>query len=351
MKHNLLQHGGNLVWAARVAQCLPTEILDFSASINPLGCPASAIAAMQSSGAIHSISNYPDPNYINLRNAIAKYHNISPEWVLPGNGAAELLTWAGRDLADLVSVNLIVPAFSDYFRALRTAGAVIATVTQLQGKGGQDRGILINNPHNPTGKLYQRHDLISLLDDYKLVVIDEAFMDFLPPDQTQSLIADIEKYPNLVILRSLTKFFAIPGLRIGYAIAHPDRLKRWQGWRDPWSVNCLAERVAIACLADVEFQQKTLEWLPRSRSHLYAGLNQIPGLEPQMGAANFLLVKLTNPERSAIQLRDALLQHSRILIRDCQSFAELGDRYFRLCVKTSADHEQLFAAIHTIESG
>jgi len=340
-----IQHGGNLVWAAEIAQCQPNQILDFSASINPLGCPDSVLAAIRSTEAIESISNYPDPNYTNLRKSIAQYHNISPDWIMAGNGAAELLTWAGRDLAGLSSVSLVVPAFSDYFRALNAAGAVIERVNNLQSLPSiksKTMGILLNNPHNPTGELYRRSNLLPLLDEYQLVVIDEAFMDFLPPEQAQSLIADVEQYPNLIILRSMTKFYAIPGLRIGYAIAHPDRLKQWQSWRDPWSVNCLAERVAIDCLADTAFQQKTWDWLPSARSHLHDGLAQISGFEPQMGAANFLLVK---SDRSVIQLRDVLLKQHRISIRDCHSFAELGDRYFRVCIKTSIEHDRLLSSI------
>jgi L-threonine-O-3-phosphate decarboxylase len=340
----VLLHGGNRDWAAQQANCLPQEILDFSASINPLGTPASVLTAIQQ--AIPLLSSYPDRQYLKLRQAIADFHQIDPAWVMPGNGAAELLTWAGRDLAKMQAVGLVVPAFSDYARALNGFQANIfklnLDLANLPPTPSKNLGLLLNNPHNPTGKLFNRDRLLPLLNQFGLVVVDEAFMDFLHPLESQSLIGSVANYPNLVILRSLTKFYALPGLRIGYAIAHPDRLKKWQSWRDPWSVNVLAEAAAIACLTDLEFQQQTWHWLTEARSHLFAGLAKIPGLTPQPSAANFLLVE---SEISGIELRDYLLLNHRILIRDCLSFEELGDRYFRVCVGTLATQAKLLNAL------
>jgi aspartate/methionine/tyrosine aminotransferase len=206
-------------------------------------------------------------------------------------------------------------------------------------------GLLLNNPHNPSGELYCRDRILDLLPHYQLVAIDEAFMDFLPDEQSHSLIDQVENYPNLVILRSLTKFYALPGLRIGYAIAHPDRLAKWQQWRDPWSVNWVAQQAAIASLADTAHRHKTWQWLPEARSQLFKGLNSIPGLTPQPGAANYLLVK---SDYSVLDLRNRLLQQARILIRDCLSFPELGDRYFRVCVRTRSENERLITALRQI---
>jgi histidinol-phosphate/aromatic aminotransferase/cobyric acid decarboxylase-like protein len=204
---------------------------------------------------------------------------------------------------------------------------------------------LLNNPHNPTGKLWTRSEILPYLDQFDLVVIDEAFMDFLTPDQEQSLITEVEKYPNLVILRSLTKFYSLPGLRIGYAIAHPERLKRWQTWRDPWSVNTLAVAASIAAIEDKEFQQQTWTWLDSARSRLYNQLKSIPSLKPLPGAANYLLVQT---ETSATQLQEKLLKNYQIVIRDCISFPELGDRYFRIAVRLPADNDRLVQAISAL---
>jgi L-threonine-O-3-phosphate decarboxylase len=356
-------HGGNLVWAAALAGCPPSSLVDFSASINPLGPPQSAIAAIQSH--LGQIAAYPDPNYGDLRAALGEYHQIPPEWILPGNGAAELLTWAGWDLSTLPSVVLVTPAFGDYWRCLRAFKAKIVEsclwakaetraenfeqvgIDQLLLPSAEGSGLLINNPHNPSGRLLSRETLLPYLDRFELVVVDEAFMDFLPPTEPESLINEVAKFPNLVILRSLTKFYSLPGLRLGYAIAHPDRLKRWQQWRDPWPVNVLAAAVGVAVLQDTDFQQQTWSWLPPTRDKLFQGFSQLPGLTPYQSAANFLLVK-TQPPSS--ELQQALLQQHRILIRDCLSFPELGDRYFRVAVRDQPENLLLLQGLKDVLS-
>ena len=347
-------HGGNLNWAATIAGCPVSALTDFSASINPLGTPQSAIAAIVDS--TNRLKAYPDPNYPQLRSHLAQHHQIEPEFILPGNGSAELLTWAGRELAQQKFTYLVVPAFGDYFRALNTFNAnIIPCPLNLQlpkslslpvaPSPHPESGLLLNNPHNPTGRLWTRSEILPYLDEFDLVVIDEAFMDFLTPDREASLISLVKQYPNLVILRSLTKFYALPGLRIGYAIAHPERLKRWQKWRDPWSVNALAAAATIAAIQDKEFQQQTWNWLEKARSQLYARLSNISGLEPLKGTANYLLVKTKS---SATRLQEQLLIRDRIVIRDCISFPELGDRYFRIAVRLPAENDRLVEAIMKI---
>lgn len=354
---NRPQHGGNLNWAARIAGCPVSALTDFSASINPLGTPPSVIEAI-----INGTSRlfvYPDPAYPELRSHLARHHAIAPESILPGNGSAELLTWASRELAQHNFTYLVTPAFGDYFRALNAFGGNILPCCLNFSKGESQfaptipvsmsphpqSGLLLNNPHNPTGKLWTKREILPYLEQFDLVVIDEAFMDFLTPNREQSLIPMVADYPNLVILRSLTKFYSLPGLRIGYAIAHPDRLKRWQQWRDPWSVNVLAAAATAAALQDKEFQQRTWNWLAQARSRLFRQLRAIPGLQPYESAANYLLVKT---EKSATKLQEKLLRDNRIVIRDCLSFPELGDRYFRIAVRTPEENDRLVKAISFI---
>ena len=350
-------HGGNLDWAARIVGCPVSSILDFSASINPLGPPASAIAAI--TGAMSTLTAYPDPNYTELCSALATEHGIAPDWILPGNGSAELLTWAARELAELTATYLLVPAFNDYWRALQAFAAEVQTCPlnwetgewnlYLAGKSRrpQSCGLLLNNPHNPSGRLLERAEILPYLEEFALVVVDEAFMDFLPPQQQQSLISLVPDYPNLVVVRSLTKFYSLPGLRLGYAIATPERLRRWKQWRDPWCVNVLAVAAAIAVLQDKNFQQQTWDWLLPTREKLRAGLAALPELQPLAGAANFLLVR---SNFSSVKLQEDLLMRSRILIRDCLSFPELGDTYFRVAVRTDADNCRLLEGLNLVKN-
>lgn len=356
-------HGGNLDWAAAIASCDRDAIIDFSASISPLGPPKSAISALRAN--LDNLSHYPDPDYWELRTALGKLHQLPPDWILPGNGSAELLTWAGWDLATFASTALVTPAFGDYWRSLKAFNAsihplpifgmqglepylkcdcnfLLSEQSSLHSYTPLERGLLLNNPHNPSGKLFLRESIAPYLEEFALVVVDEAFMDFLPPGQQQSLIPLVEKYPNLVILRSLTKFYSLPGLRIGYAIAHPGKLNSWRSRRDPWSVSTLAAAAAIAMIQDTAFQQQTWAWLPPAREKLFKSLAQLPGLQPWTSAANFLLV---SSQTSVKQLQQRLLQQHRILIRDCLSFPELGDSYFRVAVRSSQENEQLVSAI------
>lgn len=308
--------------------------------------------------ALGQLCHYPDPDYAALRCALADYHQVPADWVLPGNGAAELLTWAARDLAEgaAVGCHLLTPAFGDYGRALAAFGVPIQpwplSLGEMTGDGSllnaiawpevEAAGILINNPHNPTGRLFSIDSLKPLLDRADTVIVDEAFMDFVLPDQQQSLIGELDRYPNLVVLRSLTKFYTLPGLRIGYALGHPDRLHRWQRWRDPWPVNALAAAAAIAAVQDEPFQTRTWDWLPPVRTALFEGLQAMPGLRPLAGTANFLLVKTTIP---APILQEKLLRSHRVLIRDCMSFPELGADYFRVAVRTTSENERLLTAL------
>lgn len=299
---------------------------------------------------------YPDPEYQSLRAALGQFHGISPEYILPGNGAAELLTWAARDLAELEFTHLLTPAFSDYDRALKAFSAKVVALplnpaawelgTWPEVPPAQ-AGLLLNNPHNPTGRLFPQEIVAKALQRYAIVVVDEAFMDFLPVERQQSAIAWVQEFPNLVIVRSLTKFYSLPGLRLGYAIAHPDRLKRWQQWRDPWSVNALAAAVGEVVVQDRQFQQQTFAWLATAKPQLWAGLASLPGLHPYPSSANFFLVRC---DRSVVELQAQLLQQHQILIRDCLSFPELGDRFFRVAVRSPTENQRLLQGLRQVLS-
>ncbi len=357
-------HGGNLSWAAALAGCRPQEILDFSASINPLGPPSSVLAAITQH--LSEIRAYPDPSATVLREQLSRLHGVPMEWVMVGNGAAELLTWACRSLSEMAQVHLLTPAFGDYWRALRAFDAKVCAhslvATELWGNGailwkdglalelseiGTGAGLLLNNPHNPTGKLCQRSDLLKWVNHFSRVVIDEAFMDFLPSQDPHSFIPKIAHYPHVAVLRSLTKFYSIPGLRLGYAIGHPDLLGKWQAWRDPWSVNALAIAAGVAAVQDTSFQAQTHRWLAEAIPQLREGLAKLSGLEVIPGSVNFVLVRCNT---SVVEVQESLLKQYNILIRDCVSFAELGDQYFRVAVRTVPENERLLAALSEVLS-
>ena len=347
-------HGGNLAWAASLAHCAPADLLDFSASISPLGPPRSVCEAVQADFLL--VRDYPDPAYGSLRAAIAHHHQVPTEYVMPGNGAAELITWAARELSALQACFCLAPGFSDYDRALNAFGCQPIGLPFFNSTSWEDLllsqsidlqqcGLLLNNPHNPTGELFTRERIRPFLSRMGLVVVDEAFMDFLPPEQAQSTINWVSEFENLIVIRSLTKFYSMPGLRLGYAIAQPKTLDRWQQWRDPWSVNTLAISAGIAALQDSNFQQETWDWLSVANNRLFEGLSKISGLSPVPGCVNFLLVSC---EKSVVALQAALLRQHRIYVRDCMSFEGLGDRYFRVAVKLPDENARLIKAISDV---
>ncbi len=364
-------HGGNLQAAARRLGCRPDQLLDASASLVPFGPPPRLrrrlIRALGS-----DLRDYPDRGYTALCEAIAAWHGLDPTRVLPGNGAAELFTWAARDGA-ACGLNLLpAPGFADYRRALGCWGGAwrslplpldwsgagpgawpLAEAAEAAGSG--PAVLWLTNPHNPTGQLWSRRSLEPLLERFALVIVDEAFLPLVPGGEEQSLVPLLAAHPQLVVIRSLTKLFSIAGLRLGYALGDPGRLARWAAWRDPWPVNGLAAAAGQFLLADQaglrRWQGRVQRWVAGEGSWLAARLAAVPGLEPLPSAANYLLVRSRPPAPSLQPLRLALERRHRILVRDCRSFEGLGEHWLRIAVQDRAGNRRLLAALAQISRG
>jgi histidinol-phosphate/aromatic aminotransferase/cobyric acid decarboxylase-like protein len=209
----------------------------------------------------------------------------------------------------------------------------------------------VTNPHNPTGQLWSRASLERLLRGHALVICDEAFLSLVPGGEAQSLVPLLAHHPNLVVIRSLTKLFAIAGLRLGYALGDPQRLARWSAWRDPWPVNGLAAAAGEALLADAHFYGRWCErvqgWVAAEGAWLQQRLGRLPGLRPLPSAANFLLLQGVQQGRpiSLEPLRLALEQRHRILLRDCRSFEGLGESWLRLGYQDRSGNRRLVDAL------
>jgi histidinol-phosphate/aromatic aminotransferase/cobyric acid decarboxylase-like protein len=351
-------HGGNRLAVARRLGCRPEQLLEASASLVPFGPPASVRTSLRRALAGAAIRDYPDRDHQALRQAIAERHGLEAAMVLPGNGAAELFTWAGRDAAQAGVSLLPVPGFADYQRALacwQGAWRPLALPLRWSGPFPQPFAapteaaavLWITNPHNPTGQLWSRESLVPLLERFALVIVDEAFLPLVPGGEAQSLLPWVGRCPGLVVIRSLTKLAAIPGLRLGYALADPERLARWAAWRDPWPVNGLAAAAGVALMADRAWDQRVQGWLAREGPWLAGELAQLPGLVPMASAANFLLVRGERAGQpcSLNGLRLALEQRHRILVRDCRSFTGLGESWLRLAVLDRRGNRHLLGAL------
>ena len=370
-----VRHGGNLQQLAARLDCHPGQVLDASASLVPFGPPPSLRRALHRALG-SAVFPYPDRGYLALRQAIAQHHGLDAEQVLPGNGAAELFTWAARDAAAWRSL-LPVPGFLDYPRALACWDAPFTTLplrlhwsvpgpldpvsavapglprrwledpqgaaAAAGGSHGRSGGtaLWITNPHNPTSQLWGRTPLQRLLQHHDLVIVDEAFLPLVPNGEAHSLIPLLPAHPNLVVIRSLTKQFAMAGLRLGYALGDPARLQRWQGWRDPWPVNGLAAAVAPALLADQRWQRRVHRWVARELSPLQQQLNALPGITALPSAANYLLLR---GERSLLPLRLGL-ERQRIVLRDCRSFVGLDEHWLRLALCRGGENRRIVRAM------
>ena len=353
-------HGGNLDVAALRLGCRPEQLLDASASLAPFPLPWCARRALRRA----ALQPYPDRTSRRLRACLAALHGVDADAVLPGNGAAELFTWVARDAAEQGCSLLPQPGFADYSRALRCWGGAMAAMPlplHWNGPGPQpfpwagDPAVpvlWITNPHNPTGQLWSRASLEPLLQRFTLVICDEAFLPLVPDGEAQSLIPLVAQHPNLVVIRSLTKLYGIAGLRLGYAVAEPDRLQRWAQWRDPWPVNAVASAVAEGLLRSPQryaaWCARVQRWVIREGDWLQRELMALPGITPMASSANYLLIRgarAAGQPLSLQPLREALEQRHRILLRDCRSFAGLDDSWLRIGFQSRQGNNRIIRAM------
>jgi histidinol-phosphate/aromatic aminotransferase/cobyric acid decarboxylase-like protein len=362
-------HGGNRMAIARRLGCRPSDLLDLSASLAPFGPPAPVRALLLralAGGADSPLRDYPDRAFVGLRQAIARLHGLQPEQVWPGNGAAELFTWAARDGAALGPSLLPEPGFADYRRALACWGgswhpwplplaweAGFPQPFPLEIPEPQAGAVLwITNPHNPTGQLWSRASLEPLLERTPLLLVDEAFLPLTPGGEAQSLLPLVELHPNLVVIRSLTKLYGLAGLRLAYAAAAPERLERWARWRDPWPLNGLAVAAGEALLSDVRgygrWCRRVQGWVAREGAAMARALAAFPGLVPLPSATNFLLVRGQGAGGEPISLeplRLAMEERHRILLRDCRSFPGLDHTWLRIALSEPKGRRRLMGAL------
>lgn len=328
--------------------------MDFSASINPLGPPRSARRAFTKS--YTEISHYPDLGGSVLREALARRHGLNPEKVLLGNGSAQLIYLICRALRPK-SALVVHPAFCEYAHALELVGCAVRSyrlsadeefrfcLTKLEPELSRELDLVfLANPNSVTSGLIPRSEIEELaslaLRKPFFLVIDEAFFDFVESESADRLLRE---NPYLIILRSLTKYYGLPGLRIGYLLGNEEIVHLLALQQEPWSVNVPAQRVALACLGDESFKLRTDGWLQDQRRFMLKGLSRIPRLRPYPAQGNFILVRCDGS--FVPQVRPFLLKR-KILIRACDSFLGLGDNFFRVAVRLRDENRRL---LHSLE--
>ena len=344
-------HGGNIYQAARLTGKTPE--LDFSANINPLGLSDKVCRAIADN--IAKIVHYPDPAAFELREAICAHYGVRPEALVLGNGASELIYLLCHVLRP-AKVFLPAPSFSEYERAALAAGARVEyfylddsdffkiDLEKLYCALPPGSLTFIGNPDNPAGNLLPQSGMRDFLRSARkkgcFVVIDESFIDFLPRPDEYTLRRFCAEYDNLAVIHSMTKFFAIPGLRLGFGVFAPALAARLQGAADRWNVNSLAQAAGKAALSDKAYITESRALIGRLRRELADALAAFPALKVFPSAVNFLLLDIRNTDLTAKQLCEKLAGRG-VLIRDCGNYPGLGGGYVRVAVRGRAENEKL----------
>jgi threonine-phosphate decarboxylase len=354
-KETPYRHGG--FRAADSAPLKPGEgaVLDFSVNLNPLGPPP--LVREQWGRLFDGIVDYPSVEGEGLGLYYEKRYGIPPQHFLAGNGSTEMIYLIPRVLGFKTAL-VIVPSFHDYARATLLAGGRLLELPLLREGAlsvpdadrihraiGPAEALWLGNPNNPTGNLFPRETVLEVCRQFpgKWVIVDEAFIPFVPGWESHSLLT-VARPKNLLVLHSLTKFYGLAGIRMGGVIGCEEVIRRLRSCKEPWTVNGVAERIAPLLLQCGEYEREALSILRVERERLLARLSDLGGVRPLAStSANFVLCRWLFTEDL-----DDLLRHllsCGVYVRDCRNFPGLEGNWFRVAVKKPAENDRLLSAI------
>ncbi|WP_314109304.1 threonine-phosphate decarboxylase [uncultured Veillonella sp.] len=357
-------HGGNIFQFAHEQQIEPYEVVDFSANINPLGPSQRGLDALNSQ--LRYISHYPDATNDDVLNAIADTYGMDKHQIIVGNGAAELL-YAICRLPGYTGAFVPAPGFSEYKEALEASKIPVRDIfyrpreddnglpyfevpylaletfaAELKGQDGRII-VFLGNPNNPDGTLLDKDHIRTvasmLKDANSLLVIDESFIDFVGNDPLQdneySMRSLVNEFDNIIVVHSFTKFYAVPGLRIGAAFTNKTLITQLQQYIPSWSVNTLAQAYTKAALNDVDYIKRTKQELNEERAFMYNALDAIEGITVYPPSANFILFQVNQEGITANYINEELKKYNMI-VRNCDSYVGLTNHWVRIAIK---DHD------------
>jgi L-threonine-O-3-phosphate decarboxylase len=339
-------HGGKAREYEQRAGAMP---LDFSANINPLGSPPLE-------GVIHEelkrIGHYPDNNYAQLKAAAARFVGVPLENIVPGNGSSELIRlFAETALEDGDLALVPQPTFGEYENQCLLMGARVRKVPIKDGRPDlrdsdlkEAKALFICNPNNPTGDLLSKEEVLSLARrcerEEVFLLLDEAFIELSSPEE--SLAASALDMEYLFVMRSLTKSFGVPGLRLGFGVTNAPLARVMNLARIPWSISSLAAAAGAYLLGQEEHLERSRKLICEELIWLAQGLKDL-GLEPMKSHVNFILVDISSSGQGSDQLAEKLASRG-VLVRDCQSFG-LGKGYIRVAVRGREENQLLIEAL------
>ncbi len=348
------RHGGDIYTAK---EFLKTEKwVDFSANINPFGVPHSVQCAIE--GAVQNLVHYPDPYCRELRTALAQHHRVPFEQIVCGNGGADIIFRMVHAVSPHRAL-VPVPTFSEYGEALESYGCTVdywkmpfpfvLTEALMEEMCSKDYDFLVLcNPNNPTGSLIKPKRLCSILDLAKqkqmTVLLDECFYDMTGEEaEMHSMIQKIGRYPNLFLLKSMTKLYAIPGLRLGYGICADEKLvEQVRTTGQPWPVSVLAGAAGCAALRDAAYRQRFLMFLKQERQYLYNGLCRL-GFRVWEPHANYVFF-----QAKGYHDLDRQLLKDHILLRHCENYRGLNAAYYRAAVRTHEENQYFLQCLKKV---
>jgi len=338
-KSSYSEHGGDIYRSASGLGVPENKIVDFSASINPLGI--SQRVRLEICSQIGSLHNYPDPDAGRLSTTLGKYHGVNPESIICGNGSTELIYLIAKALKPK-NVLISAPTFTEYERACRMACSEVRVKRDelkeknnfdinpdnfIKSMKGCDAAFLCN-PNNPTGRLLGKDGVLKIANAAKklkcYLIADEAFMDFCPEG---SVVRSVEDNPCLIVLRSMTKFYALSGLRAGFGVFPLNLVDKLKKFKEPWTINTLAQKASLTALDDYDYANRTFKLIKKEKKFLEENFKK-SGIRFIPSDANFYLLKIENAGKAI-----ACLRKKGILVRDCSTFRGLDSSYIRIAVK------------------
>jgi threonine-phosphate decarboxylase len=353
------EHGGD-IWGAAERRGVPlARLLDFSANINPLG--PSLKARKRLARDVSLVALYPDKKQAELRRLLAARDGIAEDCILFGNGATQLIHLIPR-VGRYSRAIILEPAFSEYRRALSNSGSKIGEFLLtpndnfhldlnllLRVLGREQPNVLfLANPNNPTGLVFPHRmllDVSAFCEERDIdLIVDESFIEFTTE---LSLVTLATQCRRLLVVRSLTKSFALAGLRIGYLVAGLSRVKELARRMEPWSVNTLALSAAAASILDADYIQKAQSLIRRERAYLSRGLAQLGWLHPYPSCANFILARI-RARRTTAPALERMLAARNVLIRNASDFRGLDNQYLRFAVRQHRENRRLLAELGAI---
>ena len=347
-------HGADINSAAELYGLEADKIIDFSSNINPF--IVDSMDKIVAAG-VGSLQKYPDIKYRRLRKNISDYLGVGDSQVIPGNGATEIIYLLMRNISGRLAI--INPTFSEYRKGAEIAGLSVVDfvmdwkkdfkldLDEIYRRKDEFDSIFICNPNNPDGSVREIKKLLEFAEkEGKLLIVDETFIEFADSEKDRSLVNMVEKSKNLFIIRAVTKFFGIPGIRLGYGISsNRELLQKMYDEKEPWTINSFADSASDFIFKEEEYIRKSKEYFSKERVCMINEINKIDGIKAFNSDANFILVRFEN--RNVLDVKENLLKRAGLLIRDASNFIGLDSSFARVAIK---NHEQNTVLVDALRS-